>query len=1464
MKTERVQGRIGRAVASELSTIIGSEVGLEKVNIGLFNRILVNGLSVKDKEGKEILKVNRLSASFDILPLLQKKIRINTVQLFGFNFVLEKENKDAQLNIQYILDAFASKEKKEKSALDLRVNYVLLRNGSFNYDVLSEDTLGKGLDLSHINIENISANISLKKFNPDSINLNIKRLAFKETNGFEMKKMSLRFRSNREKLILDNLKISLGKSELAIDSVWLTDRKGNIMKLELVAPEYGIAINRSNVNLGDLSYFVSPLEGVDKDVRLDLSATGNRETLWLNRLSMASGGDFNFNMTSVIDTAGVNIPSFNVYIGNGMVAAVPAMRRMIDSGTLGNIGYVRIQSTVGGPYSKIKASTKFSSPIGELYNDLYFSLSDRTFSLIGTKVKSKQFRLDKLLPKSGLGEAAFNLAVKTRHLNRDFRMSQMYVKGEVSRLDYQGYTYDNILIDGGIDRGIYKGRVELDDENGYLMVNGTFNNRRYEPEINIKAEVKNARLFETGLVKNPKYENSVLSFSLDANSSGNDIDNFKGYIEFDSLNFIGSEGTYSNSKIRGGVENIGKNERRMYLDSDFLKAELRGDYNYKYFVNSVVSLVNKYMPVVEVKKNRKNRRIKKNSNNFSFEIELDNTDFFRKVLMLPVELNKKANVNGYFNEELNRFALNAFVPELKYENKYIESSSLVCKTLNEDSVSVVCRTNIMMKNYSMLGVSLYSTIYDNNISTELFWGNDQKETYGGNINLHTLLEKKDKRIKTSLSLDKSEFILKDSLWNIHPAEIVIDSGKVDISNLRIDHMHQFIDVNGIVSEDVNDSLFVKLNDIDLRYIFELADIRKVVDLSGQVSGNAYGNGVLQEPRINADLYVDNFSLNSSRLGDMKLKGVWDSSDKGIHLDGDMRDGDISHTKVDGVIYPIKPGSIDLRVVTSHVDLGFLRQYMASISSDINGRASGDIRIHGPFSGINLTGNAVAEDFKFKVDILNTYLCTSDSVHFEYNRILMDDILVTDGLGNRARATVSLPHNHLKDLRFNVRANLENMLVLNTKDTPDLPFYGKVFASGFLNLNGGPGNLTVNADVQTELNSNFVFELSSTSTATNSQFVTFVDKTKYWRTDTLYVPESRKKKVEGPNLKMDSDIRLNLNIDVNPNAYLKLIMDPASGDYIGGNGNGNIKVDFYNKGDVKIYGNYTINQGVYKFSLQEIIRKDFIIKSGSSIVFNGNPLDADLDINAIYTVNSVPLQDLGADVASQAGQTNVKVNCTMNLSGDLTKPEIKLGLELPNEGEEVERTVLNAISTDEQMNIQILYLLGIGKFYMQDYTGETQNSNALSSVLSSTISGQLNNIFSNLINSNNLNIGTNLSTGVNGWTDMEFEGMLSGQLLNNRLLINGNFGYRDNALSQSNFIGDFEVEYLLTKNGNFRVKAYTKTNDRYYTKTTLTTQGLGFVFKRDFNNWRDFFGIENPDKASKRKNRKDSKENNIAE
>ena len=180
----------------------------------------------------------------------------------------------------------------------------------------------------------------------------------------------------------------------------------------------------------------------------------------------------------------------------------------------------------------------------------------------------------------------------------------------------------------------------------------------------------------------------------------------------------------------------------------------------------------------------------------------------------------------------------------------------------------------------------------------------------------------------------------------------------------------------------------------------------------------------------------------------------------------------------------------------------------------------------------------------------------------------------------------------------------------------------------------------------------------------------------------------------------------------------------------------------------------------------------------------------------------------------------------------------MGLELPNERDEIQALVRNYIPTDEQMNMQILYLLSIGKFYTPEYVDVQQNSNMMSSMLSSTLSGQLNNALSHIIDNSNWNVGTNLSTGQKGWTDMEFEGVLSGQLLNNRLLINGNFGYRDNPMANTNFVGDFEAEWLVNRSGDIRLKAYNETNDRYYTRTNLTTQGIGIIFKKDFKRWSD--------------------------
>ncbi len=175
-----------------------------------------------------------------------------------------------------------------------------------------------------------------------------------------------------------------------------------------------------------------------------------------------------------------------------------------------------------------------------------------------------------------------------------------------------------------------------------------------------------------------------------------------------------------------------------------------------------------------------------------------------------------------------------------------------------------------------------------------------------------------------------------------------------------------------------------------------------------------------------------------------------------------------------------------------------------------------------------------------------------------------------------------------------------------------------------------------------------------------------------------------------------------------------------------------------------------------------------------------------------------------------------------------------------DSEEEKELLASAISTPEQLNMQFIYLLGIGKFYTYDYNNqraESQSSTAMESLISNTISGQLNNMLSQIIDDSNWNFSGNFTTSEKGWNSMEVEGMLSGRLLDNRLLINGNLGYRDNPLANKNFIGDFEVQWLLNKSGNISLKAYNKTNDRYFSKTTLTTQGAGILLKRDFDGWK---------------------------
>ena len=331
-----------------------------------------------------------------------------------------------------------------------------------------------------------------------------------------------------------------------------------------------------------------------------------------------------------------------------------------------------------------------------------------------------------------------------------------------------------------------------------------------------------------------------------------------------------------------------------------------------------------------------------------------------------------------------------------------------------------------------------------------------------------------------------------------------------------------------------------------------------------------------------------------------------------------------------------------------------------------------------------------------------------------------------------------------------------------------------------------------------------------------------------------------------DIDFSSDMRINFLVNATPKLTLKLMMDPQSGDYITLNGNGVLRANWFNKGSFDMFGNYVVDHGVYKLTIQNVIKKDFEFMPGGTIAFGGNPYNAPLNLQAKYTVNGVPLSDLS--IGRSFSSNNIRVDFTMDL---------------PTVNTDAKQMIYSVINSQEEMNQQVLYLLAIGRFYAQtknnqsseDADQQSQTSLAMQSFLSGTISQQLNTVLSNVVKSNNWNFGANISTGDEGFNNAEYEGILSGRLLNNRLLFNGQFGYRDNANATQSFIGDFDLRYLIFPNGNLAVRMYNQTNDRYFTRNSLNTQGLGLIMKKDFNGWRDLFGIKKKKEVKKKSGNK---------
>ena len=1458
-----IQRQLSILVSKELTSVLHSDLTIGQVNIGMLNRIIIDNLQLHDQTGKEMLKITRFSAKFDLLPLLQGKISISNIQLFGFNINIEKATPTDKPNFQFVLDAFASKDTvKKESNLDLRINSLLIRRGKMSYNVLSEPKTPGKFNPQHIQLKNIIANISLKALQKDSVNAAIKRMSIEEAeSGFELKKLSLKVVGNKQRTKIENFGIDLANTSLKMDTIHMEYDSLSAFDNFAQNVRFAFHLQPSHIVLKDLSPFIPALSSFKDKIELEIETGGTLNNLNCSKLSLTAGrsfhlkGDVSFQDLSSPQNAYVMGNLNSLYANQDGIAFFVRNLSKQYTGVppiLQHLGTVSFNGQISGYFTDLVTYGKIRSDVGSIHTDVMLTSNKEkgVFAYLGD-IETENFDLNKLLANDKLGKITFNLKVDGKHIKEQY--PDINLKGLIASVDYSGYTYESINLDGKYQQGGFAGSLFLNDPNGTFALNGMFNTVAHTPTFNFTAALANFRPHDLQLT--PAYEDTEMSIKLRANFTGGSIDEMNGEINIDSLQVTSPDNQYLLDNLKITAIRKNKHEKSLHIASNFLQGKIEGDYSYKTLPTSIQNILHRYLPALIEANDSKI----KTENNFRFDLHVHNTDLLYDVLQIPLKVYAHSTIKGYVNDKAERLRVEGYFPRLLYKDKFIESGVLLCEN-SGDRIQAKFRFNNRKKD-GAINLAVETEAKEDRLSTTVNWGNSSALTYGGRLSALTNFVRaeesdgqasKQKRfrnknkkaergaLKTTVDILPTQIILSDTLWEVHPSQVVIDSGKVHINNFYFSHENRrHLRVNGTLSKLPEDTVRLDLKDINIGYIFDIADLG--VSFQGEATGPALASGVLDKPVMQTDLSIRNFGLFGGPLGNANIHGEWHHDVKGILLDAHIEEENLSQTNVYGFVYPIKPTSaLDLQIKAQNTNLKFIHNFLEDITPEFKARVTGDVHLYGKFKALTMQGRVLG-DASLKIAMLNTMFNVKDSILIEPDGLTFNNNRVFDEVGRQGRMSGYLRYNHFKDMRYQFNFNLNNMLVMNTQESPDYPFYGTVYGTGNVTLSGNARDgLNVDLALSTNRNSVFTYIKDNVTTATSNQFIRFVDKTPRRAVQDsvqLSIFELAQKEIKQQDDEGDSDLRLNLQLEATPDATMRIIMDPIAGDYISGRGTGNIRAEFYNKGDFKMFGNYRLSQGVYKFSLQEVIRKDFNISDGSTISFSGAPEDANLDIQAAYTVNSASLNDLMPNASEYVTQTSVKVNCTMGISWQLTSPTVKLGLELPNERDEVQALVRNYIPTDEQMNMQILYLLGIGKFYTPENVEATQNSNMMSSVLSSTLSGQLNNALSQVINSNNWNIGTNLSTG-EGWNDMEFAGMLSGQLLNNRLLINGNFGYRENPMANTNFVGDFEAEWLVTRSGDIRLKAYNETNDRYYTQTNLTTQGIGIIFKKEFNKWSD--------------------------
>jgi hypothetical protein len=1461
----QVQTRVTKEVALLMERKFGAQISFHQARYNFFNKISLDNILIRDLNKDTLVYADLLEVK---TPNILRKItvekdipfRLNEINMEGgyINFFID-ENKD--INFKFFIDSLKSRKDTTKEKKPFEIRKIMLQD--CRYSMVNADTSGSNSRINFQNFHLTGLNIDIDDFKTfgDTVSMDINAMNFTEKSGFRVRRLSSKFELCNNFMKFQDVRVITNKSDLNSKKIFFKFKQfkdfGGGSFFSKVWLDYNII--RSNVWLDDVGYFTRAFENTHQKIEFMGKLKGTVSNLKGDDISFKFGRNSsfrgNFEIVGLPDVKEAlllfDLNQLSTTPSDLLSVSLPGNASINFPAYISNIKRINYSGNFTGYINDFVAYGTLRTDLGTVTTDLLLkpdSVGNLTFN---GKIKTREFDIGKLLDKEPLlSKTTFNGLVDGSSYGKGKVKADF--SGHVNRFFLNGYDYSNIDVTGHISNNTFDGHINIDDPNVQCEFDGIVDYSGEMPRYDFTANISSANLYALNI--NKKDPNYTVSMLVKANASGNSLDNINGEIKLLNSLFINSRSQIQLYDLSIFANNT-KETNELLVRSDFMDATLTGSYKFDDLKPTLVHFIGKYVPGLV---QDMDTTIIEKDHQFTFKLNLKNTEPIFRFFLPNYYVAPGSKLTGeYISQDDGIISFHLESPEIRMKNNIIKGINISMQsndsslTLTSGSQQLLLANRIELDNFTV-----YSYAAGNEINTLTRWINWDSALYRGALETNISFENIEKNKITHVSFEPTSVTIHDTVWNIGKCALDIDSSGIKFKHVEISNNDALIAVNGKKStakEDTLDIEFKNFNLANINYFLQ----NELLNFQGIINGTAYVTGEAGKPEFISDLEISNMYMNGELLGDCTIKSKWNSLKNSIGLSAVAKRGTLNTVDINGEYFPFDKGRLNFEIILDKLYLDIANPFLAGIFSDIRGLGTGSLDLTGYLSAPILNGRLNLQKTAATIDYLKTRYNFTNYIDIVNNTILFDNVVLYDEKGNTAQVEGVIKSKYLKDYEFNLLLKPKNFMCLNTTSKDNDLYWGKAFATGSARIKGTPNNISLVVDASSDKGTTFYLSLTENGEIDEYSYIRFENQ------DTVKNKEQPEKINRDEQQEVGMDIEFNM--DITPDAEVQIILESQFGDVIKGRGKGEMKLNYNSSGTISLVGEYVIHKGNY-----EIFGKPFEVEDGGIITWSGDPVDATLNIKAIYTTTASLKDILGEDIDN--AKTRTKVDCIIDISGSLLTPNIRYEIYLPNADDELRAKVNSRITSEEELSKQFLSLLILNRFY---YSGQLANLNDNSSNTASAdfvgvsaselLFSQLNNWLSQI--SNDVNVGVNYRPGIES-NNSEVEVMIETQMLNDKLTIQGNLDVAANnaaTQSSSNIVGDVDIDYKITQNGKLRARAFNHSNDYTTAELSPYTQGLGFTYQEDFNTfgelihkyWNSITG-----KNRKNKEEKAEKEKNV--